>query len=154
MTTSMMKKISVSRAISSPSVTYTIHSPFQMTFRGEYGELSYFIIIQSPRVWTGSNRHRLLNCLSGTPMSFILTQPMWFVKVLFYRQVTRVCFLFNVSSINKITAIGSGDIRKQTHLQKLRKRLGRGPRMIPHPALSDDIAGEEVQPRNDCLYGC
>ena len=112
MTTSMMKKISVSRAISSPSVTYTIHSPFQMTFRGGYGELSYFIIIQSPRVWTGSNRHRLLDCSSGTPMSFILTQPMWFVKVLFYRQVTRVCFLFNVSSINKITAIGGGEVRK------------------------------------------
>ena len=45
----------------------------------------------------------------------------------------------------------SGEIRKQTHLQKLRKLLGEGPRMIPHPALSDDIAGEEVQLLNNCL---
>jgi len=69
---------------------------------------------------------------------------------------TYTCFVGTdaVNLINKNAAIGSGDIRKQTHLQKLRKRLGRGPRMIPHPALSDDIAGEEVQPRNDCLYGC
>ena len=26
--------------------------------------------------------------------------------------------------------------------------------MIPHSALSDDIAGEEVQPRNECLMQC
>ena len=26
--------------------------------------------------------------------------------------------------------------------------------MIPHPALSDDIAGEEVQPRNEYLMLC
>jgi len=26
--------------------------------------------------------------------------------------------------------------------------------MIPHPALSDDIAGEEVQLMNECLIPC
>ena len=26
--------------------------------------------------------------------------------------------------------------------------------MIPHLALSDDIAGEKVQPRNECLMSC
>ena len=44
-----------------------------------------------------------------------------------------------------------GDLRKQTSLQKLRKLLGKGPRMIPHSALSDDIAGEEVKLLKNCL---
>jgi len=32
--------------------------------------------------------------------------------------------------------------------------LGEGPRILPHPALSDDIAGEEVKLKNECLMYC
>ena len=53
--------------------------------------------------------------------------------------------------MKKERCIWGDDIRKQTSLQKLRKRLGRGPRMIPHSALSDDIAGKEVQLLNERL---
>jgi len=55
---------------------------------------------------------------------------------------------------NKERSLGNGDLRKQTSLQKLRKLLGEGPRMIPHSALSDDIAGEELQLVNERLMQC
>ena len=48
--------------------------------------------------------------------------------------------------------VKSVDIRKQASLMRLRKLLGEGPRMIPHSALSDDIAGEEVKLKNECLH--
>jgi len=43
------------------------------------------------------------------------------------------------------------DIRKQTSLIRLRKCLGEVPRILPHPALSDYIAGEEVKLLNERL---
>ena len=47
-----------------------------------------------------------------------------------------------------------GEIRKQTSLIRLRKCLGEGPRILPHSALSDDIAGEEVKLKNEYLMYC
>jgi len=60
-------------------------------------------------------------------------------------------FVFLDGGMFKRTTIWGGDLRKQTSLMKLRKLLGEGPRMIPHSALSDDIAGEEVQLMNERL---
>jgi len=60
-------------------------------------------------------------------------------------------FVFLDGGMFKRTTIWGGELRKQTGLMKLRKLLGEGPRMLPHSALSDDIAGEEVQSRNERL---